>query len=71
MPLRRFWLMQGNIGRISAAEDQRRLRVLTGANGGKEALDEVHHSLIEEIGMVQRIEEKLDREGLQRLAELA
>ncbi|NQZ53216.1 MAG: hypothetical protein HRT93_03070 [Piscirickettsiaceae bacterium] len=68
MPLRRFWLMQGNIGRISATEDMRELRHGVALGGGKENLQEYQSSLELELGTVSTSEEKLDREGLQRLA---
>lgn len=69
MPLVRFWLLQSNIGRLSAAEDMRLLK-MHASIGGKQSFEEYREGLIRELGIVQKVEEKLDREGLKRLAAL-
>lgn len=69
MPLKRFWLMQSNIGRLAAAEDMRLLN-LHASIGSKQGFEDYRGGLIKELGIVQKVEEKLDREGLKRLAAL-
>jgi len=70
MPLRRFWLMSGNVGRISAAKDLRRLRFQLGV-GSEDGFKTYREDLLTELGNIQTIEEKLDREGLKSLAALS
>lgn len=67
MPIRAFWCMSGNINRIKAEEDVRGLTLGTAIQSGKEAIQEHRNQLIIEIGTVTIVEDKLDREGLERL----
>jgi len=70
MPVRRFWLMTGNINRILATEDMRSLSVYSAAQG-QEAAEEKRKQLILEIGDVTEVEEKLDKEGLSDLRRMS
>lgn len=72
MPLVRFWLFQNNINRVSAEREIRSLSLNTAANSGNpQGIKEYRQSLILELGHVTRVEERLDKVGMQRLAALA
>lgn len=68
MPIRRFWFMQKAIGRVSAANDMRMLNVGIAQASDEEGINKYRDRLVLEIGQVSIVEEKLDREGLSRLA---
>lgn len=70
MPLHRFWLMSSNIGRISAAQDMRLVRMKL-ALGNQDGFKSYREDLILELGNIQLVEEELDKEGLRSLAALA
>lgn len=69
MPIYRFWLMNSNVNRLMAEADLRRLTLSISAQGGEEA-ENYRASLIREIGMVSKSEDKLDRDGLEALRSL-
>jgi hypothetical protein len=71
MPIRRFWLMQLNINRISAERDMRSLSVSAAAACSGDGIKQYRETLVLEIGNVAKVEEKLDKAGLSRLASLA
>lgn len=71
MPIRRFWFMQRNIGKLSALNDIRGLRLGRAIGGDMEELIKYRDDVVLELGSVSRSEEKLDRTGLQRLAAMA
>jgi len=66
MPIRRFWVMEGNINAISAERDMRMLTVINSAQS-KEAAEETRDNLIKEMGQVCVVEDVLDRAGLESL----
>lgn len=69
MPIYRFWLMNSNVIRLMAEKDLRGLTLSVSAQGNEEA-ESYRLSLIKEIGMVSKREEKLDREGFEALRSL-
>lgn len=73
MPVRRFWLMNGNIHRIMAEGDMRTLRVSSYAFAGGETAESLRKSLVLDLGEVIEHDETLaNREGwaaLKRIAE--
>jgi hypothetical protein len=71
MPLRRFWLLSGMIQRIEAQRDLRFLTVLRAANAKPDDRRDFERSLVEQVGTIAVIYDKLDRAGLERLRQLA
>lgn len=69
MPIYRFWLMNSNANRLMAESDLRKLTLAIYSQGGEEA-EEYRATLIKEIGMVSKSEDKLDREGFESLRSL-
>lgn len=67
MPIRSFWLMLGNINRISAERDMRSLSVATASRSTKDSNNQYRQSLVVEMGDVSRLEHTLDRDGLNDL----
>jgi len=71
MPIRRFWLLMNNVSRISAEQDMRALSVGVAVNSGQEGYRHYRENLVLELGSIAKVEDKLDRTGLQRLAALS
>ena len=63
--------MQTNINRISAERDMRSLSVSVASASNQDGITEYRKNLVLEIGNVAKVEEKLNRAGLSRLAKLA
>lgn len=71
-PIRVFWIMSRNVSRIQAEEELRMLPLHTAvASSDPKAVKNLRDMLTAEIGTVVVREEKLDREGLNRLKMMA
>jgi hypothetical protein len=70
MPVRRFWLMAGNVNRILAERDLRTLSLSVAAQS-KEAHEQKHEDLVREMGMVSHVEHKFDPAGWEALRGMA
>lgn len=62
MPIRRFWLLESNVSRISAERDLRALQVSMGSQHGDSART-LTEGLARELGVVV-VTEELDRSGV-------
>ncbi|CAB4122133.1 hypothetical protein UFOVP26_88 [uncultured Caudovirales phage] len=69
MPIRRFWLMNTSIERISAQTDIRRLTIAASAQSAENA-QQTRDSLISEIGMVVLNKPVRDEEGFNDLKQM-
>jgi hypothetical protein len=73
--IKTFWLMSGNIDRIMAQMDMRKLSVANVAQGGEEAAKEYRQKLVVEAGMIVKLSKKAeharDEQGFSELKELA
>lgn len=76
LPIRAFWLMNSNVGRLLAEKDLRAMSVQSTRHGG-EVLETVRNSLVIEMGdvgktkQVERIDEVRDEQGCAELKALA
>jgi hypothetical protein len=70
MPVRRFWLANDCINRISAERDMRQLSLHV-ATGCEDTFKQYRQQLILEIGNVIDQEERVDTDGLNALRMLA
>jgi hypothetical protein len=69
MPVKRFWLVYGNIPRLQAENDTRQLRLMM-ASQGPEA-KQLSESLIKEIGTVSsELNPKRDKNATEKLKNL-
>jgi len=66
MPVERFWLFNGCIDRMNAADDMRRLRIHTSLNNG-EAVETVARDCEEVTGTVIVKDFERDEGGINRL----
>lgn len=71
MSIRRFWLLNANIDRISAQENYRNAQVAMTANMTKESIETYFKALQAEIGTVVVREETPDYEGITKLKTMA
>jgi hypothetical protein len=56
LPVKTFWLMNGNIDRIQAQKDMRTLTVTSAAQSPGEAAKELRQRLIVEAGTIVKVE---------------
>jgi hypothetical protein len=74
--MRLFWLLSNNISRIEADRDRRALRIALCSNSGEASaglLQELNNTVGEvvQVSVQARLEERLDREGLDELRRLS
>lgn len=67
MPIRRFWLMNGMVGRLRAEQDMRSLSITCGPHGGKEQLEKLQTNLREEMNSPIVAFDAMDRDGVNKL----
>ena len=56
LPIRAFWLMNSNVGRLYAEKDLRAVTVQASRHGG-EPMEEIRKNLIVEMGDVGKVKE--------------
>lgn len=78
LPIRTFWLMNSNVGRVLAEKDLRALTVQQARHGGEHGAEIKKHLLIEmgEVGKVANktespLQAERDQEGFEELKALA
>lgn len=81
LPIKTFWLMNGNIDRIQAQKDLRSLSRQVVAGSDREQITKFRESLLAEVGTIVKVEgdaviharmsEKRDEAGFAELKELS
>lgn len=67
IPIRRFWLMSGMVGRLRAEQDMRSLSISCAPHSGKEGLKDIQNNLRDEMNSPIIAFDAMDREGMNKL----
>lgn len=77
LPIKTFWMLNGNIERIEAQKDMRALTIAVNGNAGAQAAQDYRQRLVIEVGTVVKLEDNpvalavRDEEGFAELKAMA